>query len=153
MKGKQKRLVICCFIVFVTLIIAMAGCKAKKTTTTRTITTITTTVSATTTPSKTTTTTEPTYARIRELSSIKVIITPSELTAGSSLQCQATGTYSDGSMGDITSQVVWASSNTDVTSISSTGMASGIKAGSADITASLAKVNSAIVTMTVKSKS
>jgi hypothetical protein len=37
------------------------------------------------------------------------------------MQLHATGTYSDGTTKDLTTQVLWASSDTDVASIDSTG--------------------------------
>ncbi|MGO9211040.1 MAG: N,N-dimethylformamidase beta subunit family domain-containing protein [Terriglobales bacterium] len=49
----------------------------------------------------------------------------------------ATGTYSDGSTANITSQVTWTSSNTGVASINSTGLATAVAGGSANMIATL----------------
>ena len=61
-----------------------------------------------------------------------VTVTPANsfvLPIGSSLQFHATGTFSDGSMVDITSLVSWSSSSPTVASISAAGVASGLIAG------------------------
>ena len=50
-------------------------------------------------------------------------------------QFAATGTYSDGSKKDVTKSVKWASSNTSFATVSSTGLTTGIAAGSVTITA------------------
>jgi uncharacterized protein YjdB len=81
-----------------------------------------------------------------------ITITPASATVGTwqTLQFTATGTYSDSSTQDITSQVNWASGNTSVITISNAspfnGLASGIAAGSANITAVLGSVTSSAVT-------
>ena len=49
----------------------------------------------------------------------------------------ATGTYSDGSTANITSQVTWTSSNTGVASINSAGLATAVAGGSANMIATL----------------
>jgi len=97
----------------------------------------------------TTTTTVPTYARAIELSSIKVTVDTPKVMAGYTLQVKAIGTYSDGSTADITSMVIWTSSNKNIAAISSAGLVTGIAAGTNDITAALAKVSSAAVKLTV----
>jgi murein DD-endopeptidase MepM/ murein hydrolase activator NlpD len=56
-------------------------------------------------------------------------------------QFTATGTYSDGSTQNLTSQATWSSSSISVATISTTGLASAIAAGSTTIQASLDKVN------------
>src|SRR2546423_1279790 len=57
----------------------------------------------------------------------------------------ATGTYSDASTQDLTSQVTWTSTNTSVASISTTvptaGLASAVSAGTTTITATLGSVS------------
>ena len=60
----------------------------------------------------------------------KIEISPSSpsIRVGETLQFTATGTYSDGSTADITSQVFWDAMGTRVT-ISSTGLATGVRGG------------------------
>ncbi len=84
------------------------------------------------------------------LSSIAVIpISPIVGGLGSTQQFTATGTYSDGSTMNITSQVTWASSNTAVATITSAGLATSVAAGIANITATLSGITSTSVTLTV----
>ncbi|MCK9620159.1 MAG: Ig domain-containing protein, partial [Methylobacter sp.] len=61
-----------------------------------------------------------------------------------------TGTYSDSSTQDLTSQVAWTSSNTAVATINTSGLATGAVGGSATITASLSGVSGS-ATLTVQS--
>jgi len=80
-------------------------------------------------------------------------ITPSSsanIGVGSTQHFTATGTYSDGSTADFTSQVVWFSSNPAVTTIASGGIATGVGGGTANITATFAGLTSQPVTLTVK---
>ena len=75
---------------------------------------------------------------------------PVNLAAGSTLQFTATGTYSNGSTANITSQVTWASSNTTIANITSSGgLATGEATGTTYITASLSGVISPGVTLNV----
>lgn len=64
-------------------------------------------------------------------------------------QFQATGTYSDGSTKIITTLVTWASSASNIASITSAGLATGIKAGQTLITASMPGITSNSVTVNV----
>jgi len=73
------------------------------------------------------------------------------LTAGQTEQFIASGSYSDGSTEDITSQVTWTSNDTTIATISSTGLATGIKPGQAVITATLSGVTSIGTALTVVS--
>ena len=78
------------------------------------------------------------------LSSIAVTpANPENLELGSSLQFKAIGTYSDNSAQDITSQVIWTSSDTTVATISSVGLATAVAVGSTNITAALSGITSA----------
>jgi len=77
---------------------------------------------------------------------------PGYLFVGSTQQFAATGTFTDGSTADITDQVTWANNSTIVATISATGLATGLGAGTTDITASLAKVTSPSVPLTVMSQ-
>ena len=74
------------------------------------------------------------------LTSITVMPTNSIILTGTLQQFTATGTYSDGSTQNITSQATWASSNTVVATINTAGLATGISAGDATISAALAGV-------------
>jgi hypothetical protein len=69
----------------------------------------------------------------------------------SSQQYSATGLYTDGSSGNITSQVVWNSSNPAVASVSSDGVVTALADGIANITASLQGIISVSVELTVNS--
>ena len=59
---------------------------------------------------------------------------------GFSIQLRAKGTYTDGTIADVTNQVQWTSSNTNVTTISSTGLAKGVAVGETITTASFSTV-------------
>jgi hypothetical protein len=75
------------------------------------------------------------------LNSITVTPANPSIKAGSTQQFKATGTYSDNSTQDITSQVSWSSSNTAVATINGAGLASGIAGGSTTITATQTSVS------------
>ena len=84
------------------------------------------------------------------LSSITVSpSSPTNLTVGSTTSFTASGTYSDGSTADITSQVTWASDNTEIATIDSTGLATGVAAGTANITATLDGITNPAVSLAV----
>ena len=82
------------------------------------------------------------------LSSISVTPANPSIAVGATQQFTATGTYSDGSTKDLTSQVTWASSATAVATINSSGLASGVSAGSTTITVTSGSV-SGTTTLTV----
>lgn len=75
-----------------------------------------------------------------ELNVTSISVQPMDgtVTTGYEVQFTATGYRPDGSTVDVTSRVVWASSNTAVTSVNSTGLASTATDGSVTISASLA---------------
>ena len=84
------------------------------------------------------------------LQSIAVAPSNSSLSQSQTQQFTATGTYSDGSTKNITTTVTWASSNTAVATIGvNTGLATGISAGTSQITASLGSITSPNDTLTV----
>lgn len=84
------------------------------------------------------------------LTSIAVTPNPSvNIAVGSSEQFMATGTYSDGSTADISSQVTWTSDAPSVATISSSGLAMGVAAGTANITATWNSMTSPSVSLTV----
>ena len=71
------------------------------------------------------------------LTSIAVTPANPSIAPGTTEQFTATGTYSDNSTEDLTSQVTWASANTSVATINSTGLATGVAMGTSTITATL----------------
>ena len=84
------------------------------------------------------------------LTSISITENPfGNLAAGSSTQFTAVGTYSDGSSLNINSMVSWNSSNSGIANIGSNGSATGLMAGTTNITASASGVYSSPVALTV----
>ena len=75
------------------------------------------------------------------LQSIAVTPANSTLAVGSSQQFTATGTYTDGSIKDISSQVTWSSSNTAAATVSSSGLVLAVNGGSAAIKATLGSIS------------
>jgi trimeric autotransporter adhesin len=81
-----------------------------------------------------------------------IAITPATATVAKGLNTAftATGTYSDASTANITSQVVWTSGNLAVATINgATGIATGVTVGNATITASLTGISSPAANVTV----
>jgi hypothetical protein len=72
-----------------------------------------------------------------------VNVTPAnpQIPVGSSVQLTAKGLYSDNSTKDLSSQVAWSSSLTKVAQVSTSGSVSAMSAGSANISATLGKIN------------
>jgi O-glycosyl hydrolase len=72
-----------------------------------------------------------------------IAVTPSNptVTIGATLQFAATGTYSDSSTQNLTSQVTWNSSTTSRATITSGGLASGVSAGTTTISATLGAIS------------
>ncbi len=72
-----------------------------------------------------------------------ILVTPANpaIKVGETQQFTATGTYSDNSTSDITNQVTWSSSNTDVATISSSGLATAHSVGNTTIKAELSGVS------------
>ncbi len=81
--------------------------------------------------------------------------TRAALAEGTTMQLRATGTYSDGSNGDVTGDVTWSSSNTAVAAIDrnagTSGLLSAISPGSTRVTATLQGVESSALAITVSS--
>ena len=76
------------------------------------------------------------------LVSIEVAPADAEITAlGQTQQFTATGTYDDDTTADITALVTWSSTDPSVASIGATGLATAVKEGWAEITASLSGVS------------
>jgi hypothetical protein len=69
-----------------------------------------------------------------------IMVSPANpsVVQGQTEQFTALGMYSDNSTQDLTTQVTWASANTAVATITTTGVASGVAAGQSTISASLA---------------
>ncbi len=86
---------------------------------------------------------------------VSIAITPPtpSIVLGTTQQMTATGTYTDNSTQNLTTQVTWASATTSVATISnaagSNGLATSVAAGSSSITAAMGGITSAPVTLTV----
>jgi hypothetical protein len=83
------------------------------------------------------------------LTSIAVTPANPAIAAGGTQQFTATGTYSDNSTQNLTTQASWSSSKTTVSTINSSGLASGVAGGSAIITATLGTISGS-TTLTVQ---
>ena len=82
------------------------------------------------------------------LASIAVTPPSPTISRTGSQQFIATGTYSDGSSQNITSQVTWASSSTGVATVNTNGLATAASAGTTTISATLAgKISSTTLTV------
>src|SRR5262249_23276989 len=81
---------------------------------------------------------------------ISLAVSPTNPTVptGSTQQFTATGTYSDGSVQNISNNVTWASSNTGVATINPSGLASAIASGTTTVSAQRGTVSNS-TTMTV----
>ena len=84
-----------------------------------------------------------TQSSARVLQSITVTPGMTNLTVGGTQQYAASGSYSDSTTTDLSSEVTWVSSNTATATISATGLATAIAVGSTSITANFAGVTSA----------
>lgn len=69
----------------------------------------------------------------RKLVSISLSPGSASISVGGTQQFTATGTYNDGSTGDITSAVVWTSSATSIATIDSKGLSTGVAPGTSTI--------------------
>src|SRR5438105_230283 len=78
------------------------------------------------------------------LTSITVLPAGASVHAGLSQQFSATGSFSDGSSSDITSTVTWASDNPAAATISSSGVATAVAAGSSTISASSGSITGSV---------
>jgi uncharacterized protein YjdB len=78
--------------------------------------------------------------------------TPS-IAAGTTQQFSATATYADGTTSDVSAVASWSVSSSSVATVNTTGMATGVAAGSTTVTASLNSVSgNAILTVTAAPK-
>lgn len=84
-----------------------------------------------------------TTASVGQAALVSIAVTPtnSSLAQGYTLQFSATGTYSDGSIQDLTQSAVWSSSIPGVAAISATGMANALVGGSTTISAASGSVS------------
>ena len=82
------------------------------------------------------------------LSSIATSPTTADLAVGATQQFTAQATYNDGSTADVTSSATWADANGKVATITSSGMATGVAAGSTTVTASMGAL-SGTATLTI----
>jgi uncharacterized protein YjdB len=73
---------------------------------------------------------------------VSIAVTPvnPSIVAGTQQQFDAMGTYSDGSHRDLTTTATWTSSNPSVATINSTGLATGVSAGTTTIQAASAGI-------------
>ena len=81
-----------------------------------------------------------------------ITVTPANLNipAGTTYQFTTSGTYTDGTAHDLTSQVSWSSSDPSVATVKSSGMGTCVSAGTTTITATLGSI-SGNTTLTVTS--
>jgi hypothetical protein len=87
---------------------------------------------------------------VKALASIAVTPNPPpDLSVGFNRQFTAIGTYTDSSTENLTTTATWATSNNSAVTISSTGLATGIVVGSANLTASQSGITSSSVTQNV----
>jgi uncharacterized protein YjdB len=79
-----------------------------------------------------------------------IAVTPaaSSVAVGATRQFTATATYSDASTGNVTNSAVWSSNNMPVATVAAGGMATGVSAGVANITATVG-ANSGFGVLTV----
>ena len=68
---------------------------------------------------------------------VSIVVTPPNpsIPAGVARQFTATGTFSDGTSRDITTQVLWSSSDPLVATVNGTGLATALAAGISTVTA------------------
>ncbi|PYV60181.1 MAG: hypothetical protein DMG97_11130 [Acidobacteria bacterium] len=75
------------------------------------------------------------------MASLAVTPANSSIIVGNTQQLTATGTYSDGSMSNLTSSVSWTSSDSSITTVSSSGLATSLALGTAVVTATSGSIN------------
>ncbi len=82
---------------------------------------------------------------------VSIGVTPAgpSIAKGLTEQFTATGTYTDNSTQNLTSQVTWASATNSVATISGSGLAQSLATGTTNITATLGSVTSPTDTLTV----
>lgn len=83
------------------------------------------------------------------LSEVRVTPASASLAKGSTQQFSATAIFSDGSVQDVTQSVAWHSSDTNVVTIDSTGLATAVMAGQVNINAQKDAMTSPLSQLTV----
>lgn len=86
---------------------------------------------------------------ISKLTSIAVTPAAQSVCVGATQQFIATGTFSDGTTLDITNAVFWTIDDETIATIGETGLASGVDVGVAHVAASMSRIDSAQVELTV----
>jgi len=84
--------------------------------------------------------------------SITLSPTSAQIKPTATQQYTATGTFGDNSTGDVTSQVTWVSSATNIATISTAGLATAVALGTTNITAKSGSVISPASVLTVSNK-
>lgn len=84
------------------------------------------------------------------LTSIAITPIESSIQINGQQQFEAVGTYSDHAKADITSSVIWSSTDANVATIASGGVATGVSAGATAITAEMGSVTSNSAVLDVK---
>ena len=74
---------------------------------------------------------------------VSIAVTPANpsIPKGTTQQFTATGTYSDGSLSDLTTSAAWSSSNPTVASVSATGLAATAAQGATTVSASVGSIS------------
>jgi trimeric autotransporter adhesin len=74
---------------------------------------------------------------------VSIVVSPQEasMATGATLQFAATGTYNDGTVGNVTNSVTWTSSETNIATISTGGLATGVSSGGTTITAASGSIS------------
>ncbi|MGB9477717.1 MAG: choice-of-anchor D domain-containing protein [Candidatus Acidiferrum sp.] len=80
------------------------------------------------------------------LRSIAITVPDSSLPAGETEQATATGTYANGTTGNVTALATWTSSTADATVGSTTGLVTGVTPGTSTITATVVDTGGTTVT-------
>jgi uncharacterized protein YjdB len=83
------------------------------------------------------------------LASIALTPRSPSIARGTTQQLKATGTYTDQSTQDLTSQVTWTSGSPTVAAVDATGLAAALVRGTSSITAAFGRVTSSAVVVTV----
>jgi trimeric autotransporter adhesin len=83
------------------------------------------------------------------IASITITPVAFSIASGQNKQLSALGVYSDGSLHDVTAQVTWNALNTSFATVSSSGLVTGVAAGTSTITATVGSTTgSALATVT-----
>ena len=86
------------------------------------------------------------------ITSITISPASAQILPGGTQQYSATGTFGNNTTGDVTSQVTWKSSATNVATIDTSGLATAVALGTTNITATSGSVISTVSPLTVSNK-